>query len=362
MFVTDHDRAALQQRVALADAARKAGCEVWIAAPDARQATIIKNFGFNYSRYPLSLPGSNVAGLYKLYHEVKPDLVHHFSVPSIFPASLVPRLHKNMAVVTTVTGKGIAFLDQKQARFLDKLPSCRAIFHTPEARQLFVESGVVTSEQARLIRGTGVDCTWFKPSDVQGDPDKPVILLASNMDWDQGIKEFVGAARRVRAKKPNARFVLANTEEAGPEAVPISQMKAWTREGFVEWWGYIKNKAQVMQEATIVTLPAYEPRGVPRELLEGAASGRPLIATDRPGCQEIVRNGITGTLIPPYDSQALANAILGLLNDPETAERYGQAGRTLAVNQFSQELVFNETIGLYKELLMERFPEKVEQV
>jgi glycosyltransferase involved in cell wall biosynthesis len=231
----------------------------------------------------------------------------------------------------------------------------RTIFQNPDDRRCFVDAGLLRPDQTALIRGSGVDCATFHPA---AEPDgEPVVLLASRLLWDKGIAEFVEAARRLRERGGSARFVLAGRPDPGnPTAVPVAQLEAWVRAGILEWWGHRRDMPDVLRRATIVVLPSFYPEGVPKVLLEAAASGRAIITTDTPGCREIVRHRVNGLLVPPRDATAVTRAIEELLGDSGLRRELGQAGRRIAVTEFAEELIVHQTLDVYRTLLGGRRP------
>jgi glycosyltransferase involved in cell wall biosynthesis len=111
--------------------------------------------------------------------------------------------------------------------------------------------------------------------------------------------------------------------------------------------------AAVLRQASIVCLPSYR-EGLPKALLEAAASGRAIVATDVPGCREVVRHRDNGLLVPVRDSAALSRALRQLLEDAALREQMGARGRALAEAEFSLERVVEETLDVYRELLEAR--------
>ena len=172
------------------------------------------------------------------------------------------------------------------------------------------------------------------------------------MLWDKGVKEFVEAARLIRAEDESPRFVLAGTPDFGnPGAIAVTQMQAWSSEGAVEWWGQRNDMPAVLAQSSVVVLPTMYGEGVPKILLEAAAAGRPIVATDVRGCREIVRPGINGMLVAPGNGTELANAIRVLLESRDLRERFGRAGREIAVAEFAEETVVRRTLDVYRDLL-----------
>jgi glycosyltransferase involved in cell wall biosynthesis len=131
----------------------------------------------------------------------------------------------------------------------------------------------------------------------------------------------------------------------------VAQLERWEREGLVEWLGYQEDIAKVWQGSTIAALPTTYGEGVPKALIEAAACGRPIVATDVPGCREIVRPGESGLLIPARDTEALVEAIRRLARDPALRRSMGEKGREHAAGGFSEETVVAETMALYDSLL-----------
>jgi glycosyltransferase involved in cell wall biosynthesis len=171
------------------------------------------------------------------------------------------------------------------------------------------------------------------------------------MLWDKGIGEFVEAARRLLHTGTVARFVLVGRcDEHNPAAIDSYQLRHWVQERIVEWWDHRDDMPAVFAQATLVVLPSYR-EGLPKVLLEAAACGKPLIATDVPGCREVVRQGVNGLLVPPKDSQALSDAIASLLEDGPRRALMGHASRQLVEQEYSVENVTAQVIGLYRELL-----------
>src|SRR5690606_14877747 len=100
----------------------------------------------------------------------------------------------------------------------------------------------------------------------------------------------------------------------------------------------------------IVVLPSRS-EGAPRSLIEAAACGIPLVATDVPGCREVVRDGLNGYLVPLHDIDALTAAVLRLVRDGELRRRMGEAGREFVLQNLDEEIVFERTVGVYRQLL-----------
>ena len=161
------------------------------------------------------------------------------------------------------------------------------------------------------------------------------------------MAEFVKAARILKTENINARFVLAGGSDPGnPSSIPEEQLRKWQAEGSVEWWGWQDDMASVYQSAAIVCLPSYR-EGLAKSLIEAGACGKPLIASDIPGCREVARKGVNGILIPVKDAAALADAIRSLLADMDRMKVMGKASRKIAVEEYAAARIAAETISIY---------------
>jgi glycosyltransferase involved in cell wall biosynthesis len=167
----------------------------------------------------------------------------------------------------------------------------------------------------------------------------------------KGVQEFVSAARSLRSRGVNARFVLVGGADFGnPTAVSEATLREWTSDGAVEWWGERSDMPGVLAQSAIVALPSYR-EGAPKSLLEAAAVGRPIVTSDVPGCRTVVRHGHNGLLVPPRDAAALATAITELLDSPDERRRMGSAGRALAEAEWADTHVINATLAMYQRAL-----------
>jgi glycosyltransferase involved in cell wall biosynthesis len=355
----------------LAQAAQRAGWNVSIAtrAVVAGGTERIRRAGFNLfpletlrrtSRQPLS-ELSAVLELARLYRRIRPDVVHHVAMKPVLYGSLAARLARVPAIVNAFAGLGYAFIGEaRRTRLLRRAIEIglraaiggghtHVIFQNEDDSEMFVRAGVVRREQVVIIRGAGVNLAEFS---LQPEPQgECVVLLASRMLWDKGVGEFVKAARILKEQGRAVRFVLAGmVDEGNPAHITERQLVEWRDEGVVEWSGHSERMPDVLAAAHIVVLPSYR-EGLPKVLLEAAATGRATVATDVPGCREIVRHEENGLLVPPRDATALARAIEILLDDAPLRRRLGARGREIVEAEFSSEQVARETLALYDGLL-----------
>jgi glycosyltransferase involved in cell wall biosynthesis len=355
-------------RLSLARAVRETGANVLLVSPDGPYVSRIQGTGFRWHELKISRRGVNpirelttLASYFALYRRERADLVHHFTIKPVLYGSLAARLSGVPAVVNSVTGLGYVFINpSKTAAFMRLLVMpifrqallyrrSRVIFQNRQDRELFIESGLVRRELTHIIPGSGVDPDEFKA--VPEPSGEPIILLASRMLWDKGVGELVEAMRLIRQQGVACRAILVGRSDKGnPSAIPEAQLETWNEEGVVEWWGHRDDMPAVMQNVHLVVLPTYG-EGLPKVLIEACAAGRPVVASDVPGCREIVQDGVNGLLVPCRDVQTLAKALIRLVRDPALRERMGRAGRELVLSRLTNQHINDQTLHVYRELL-----------
>jgi glycosyltransferase involved in cell wall biosynthesis len=356
-------------RRSLASALREAGHEVLLLSPPGPHVERLRALGFDWREAPMDRRSLNpmrevalLFWLYRLLRAERPDVIHSFTIKCVVYGALAGRLAR-VSRVNAVAGMGHVFTsDQLRARLLRPLVSflMRAalggdrallILQNPDDINLFLGAGLAPQARIRLIPGSGVDIARFRPPTEPRPPGKPpLVLVASRLLWDKGLREFVEAARALTAEGRNVRFALAGTPDPGnPTAVPEETLLEWRDSGVVEWLGYVADMPALFAEAEIVVLPSYR-EGLPKGLIEAAACARALVATDVPGCREVIRDGVDGLLVPAGESEPLARAIARLLDDPALARRLGEAARAKALVEFDERKINEATLAVYREV------------
>ena len=266
------------------------------------------------------------------------------SKPNIY-GSLAARF-TGVPTIATISGLGSAFLgggvlEQVLLRlYRVALGGARAIvFQNPSDRDLFIARGIARPDQARLVAGSGIDLAHFQPAPME-EHDDLRFLLIGRLLLDKGIAEFVEAARIVRCSFPAARFqLLGGPGGDNPSAVAQADIARWSAESIVELLGAKDDVRPQIAAADCIVLPSYR-EGLPRSLLEGAAMARPLVASDVPGCRDVVEDGINGYLCEVKSAQSLASAMIRIAaSSPAERAAMGAAGRRKVTVEFDQRLV-----------------------
>jgi glycosyltransferase involved in cell wall biosynthesis len=347
------------------------GVDVVMVAPAGEYVGKITQAGFRFIPLHMDRRSLNpvsewkvVRDLYRIYHTERPDLVHHFTIKPVAYGSLAAKLAGIHAVTNAVAGLGYVFTNNSmQARLLRPLVlnflrfvfrggNTRLIVQNPDDRSLFLDRKLISTERVRLILGSGVNTQRFSPASERNLQAAATVVLATRLLWDKGIQEYVDAARLLKEAGVKARFVLAGAPDAGnPDAVPLAKLEQWRNEGVIEPVGHVHDMAALLGSADIVVLPTVYGEGVPRILIEAAASGLPLVCTDIPGCREIVEHQVNGLLIPVRDAAALAAAMRLLIEAPDRGRMMGLAGRDIVLKTFDEQVVFRQTEAVYSELV-----------
>lgn len=368
VFLVTEDWYFWSHRVDLARAALAAGFEVALASRFTAHRARIEAAGIRCIELPfvrsLRNPFSELRLMFAIARTIartSPTIVHTVALKPILLSALAVVRCPRTQFCHAVTGLGYLFISREPAarigrsvvvpllRWLFARRCCWLILQNRDDRSLFARNAIGNPARTTVIPGAGVDTLKFAPSELPIDA-APLVILPARMLRDKGVLEFVDAARRVRARGLAARFALVGSADAeNPAALDQQQLARLCSDGLVEWWRHREDMPAVYAQAAIVCLPSYR-EGFPKVLLEAAASGRPLVATDVPGCREICRDGDTGLLVPPRDAPALAAAITTLLEDRALAAQYGANARALVEREFSTAIINRHTLEFYRRI------------
>lgn len=269
-----------------------------------------------------------------LSYTIKPNIYGSFAAASL-----------GIPAIPNVSGLGTAFIQdgglQALVTRLYRIGFARApvvFFQNREDRDLFVSRRIVRPEQSKVLPGSGVDLDYFVPTPLP--KGAPVFLFIGRLLRDKGVVEFVEAARLLRREFPAARFqLLGGLDEGNRTGISAAELAAWVREGIVDHLGTTDDVRPAIAAATVIILPSYR-EGLPRSLLEAAAMARPVIASDVPGCRDVVDDGVNGLLCKVRDATSLAESMRRLAHLPRPQQiAMGEAGRRKVQERFSEALV-----------------------
>lgn len=337
----------------LIGAFQHAGYRVTALAPEDEYSQRLTEWGVDFRPIRIDQKGMSPLRDLRLLRDyrsalraLRPDVFLGYTIkPNIYGSLAAQSL--GIPVINNVSGLGTAFLGSglltRAASALYRAAfkrSSTVFFQNKDDRALFLQKHLVAPRQARLLPGSGVDLAFFAPSDAPRAPGPFSFLFIGRLLWDKGVREFIDAARLVRRQFPEARFALLGfVDSANRTAVGRAELDSWVGEGLVEYLGASDDVRPHILRADCVVLPSYR-EGLPRALLEGAAMAKPLIATDVPGCRDVVRQGENGLLCAVRDSNALARAMMQMISMTEAERAHiGRRGRAHVEANFDQRLV-----------------------
>jgi len=362
---------------------RENGYKVYAVVASGAWNDRIEEGGAEFVEWKLSRSGRNplnefrsVLGLTRIFRRIKPDIVQNFHTKPNIYAPIAAKLAGVPVTVSTVTGLGYTFVERaglgsRIAKRMNlgmysfaNLLANQVAFQNPDDMDLLRDRGGLADSKGLFITGgSGVDVSEYSPK-TQNSPeslelrktlgissDAFVAMFVGRLQLDKGLEEFVQAARLLKKQRSDIVFVMVGAPDPGNKrSVSNETLDTWISEGDVVFTGRREDVPKLMAVANVITTPTFYREGLPRTLLEAAATGLPLIGTDMPGVREAITDGVNGILIPTRDSVALAAAVEELADDAEKAQRYGSASLERAKNEFDHRRVVGEYLKMYDEL------------
>lgn len=338
--------------------------------------------GFDYYTYPLNRsinPLADIQTFIRLtstIQRIKPHIVHTFDTKPGVWGRLAAKIAKTPIIIGTLPGLGSLYSTKKfYARMVKMLyeplqkyasnVSDITIFQNQTDLQDFVRQGIVRSESAWVIAGSGVDTNVFKPTvgsleetnrlrnDLGIPKDALVVTMIGRIIRSKGVMEFVDAARYITSIHPHVKFLLVGSVDSGNyDQLTATEFNFLQRN--VIWLGYRSDIKNILEVSNIFVLPTYYREGIPRVLLEAASIGLPIITTDTPGCNDIVHDKVNGFLISSRDTEALVNSLEKLVVDTNLRNELGKSSRQRAVEHFDITVIAEQTRLLYLQLLAQK--------
>jgi glycosyltransferase involved in cell wall biosynthesis len=277
-----------------------------------------------------------------------PDVVHLIAMKPIVLGGIATALKRPRHTVIHMTGLGfLAISDTAKARAAREvaLGVMRAVMRrrgswllveNPEDLAFLESGGVRPHERVTMLGGAGIDPDAF-PAQSSGVNAVPVAAYVARMIRPKGVDVLMAAAQILEDRGVVLGVELhGETDDGNPEAIPASTLQSWANSDRRRYMGFTRDVAAIWRTSDIFVLPARSREGMPRALLEAAASARAVIVTDVPGCRHFVRDGIEGLIVPPGDAIALANALERLVNDEDLRARLGSAARVKILSGYTE--------------------------
>lgn len=357
----------LSHRLPVAIAAQKAGWDVTIVTANTGKLKDIETQGLKVINLPMSRSGMNIKEelgtlnfLRRLYKREKPDVVHHVGMKTILWGTLAAKFSKVNGVVNAISGLGGFFAEDNKGIMAKMMPkvlkfshnrkNLLCIFQNDEDKGLYVKNGIIKEEQARYIKGSGVDLKEFCYT-PQPNEGKIRVILTARMIVEKGVFILTEAAEKLRSKyEDKVEFLLVGGIDDHPGAITKEQLDAVCDGKYIQWLGYRTDVKELLQSSHIVAFPSYYMEGLPKSLIEADAIARPVITCNSVGCKETVIDGYNGYLIPTKDVAALVEKLDVLLGDAKLRQEMGKNSRKYAEENFSIDVVIERHLKIYEEL------------
>jgi glycosyltransferase involved in cell wall biosynthesis len=367
LYVVTEDWYFLSHRLPMARAAKQAGYEVHVATRLKSGKAAIEREGFvphalTWSRGSLSPWGSfsAVIELRRLLRALAPDILHNISLKPVLLGTTASLGFSDVAVVNSLTGLGTLFIGEagvsalarKAVRYalsrLLRRGRSKTVVQNPDDRAFVLGLGVPAGSVV-LIPGSGVDTRALTPLP---EPSPPVTAAyVGRMLADKGVVTLIEAFALLGERNLPLQLLLAgDTDKENPGSLAPEQLREFASLYGIKWLGHVADIKDVWARAHFAVL-ASRREGLPKSLLEAAACGRAMVATDAPGCREIAIEGETALTVPVDDVGALADAMARLAGDAEMRRRYGANARRLVERKFSADAIGRETVELYDRLI-----------
>lgn len=367
LYLVTEDWYFWSHRLPFARAARDHGAKVIVACRYTNHRDRIQAEGFLPIDIPFDRSGLNpikdfrtLRAITEIYRRERPDLVHHVAMKPVLYGGIAAFRTCIPNIVNAMAGLGFLFIAtgvkitllrpviERVFKLLNNRSNTTLILQNEDDADLFERRIGVGRDRISVIRGSGVDTDRFRPTPFP--PGSPIAVCVSRMLWDKGIGELVSAARILKDRGVALTIRLVGPTDANPASIPSETLVAWQDEGIVEVPGPSSDIPDVYASAHIAVLPSYR-EGLPKSLLEGAACGRPVVATDVPGCREICRDGETGIRVPLKSVEPLADALQALVEDRELLRTLGKGARNAVEEAFAEPIVTQQTMALYADKL-----------
>ncbi|WP_022836542.1 glycosyltransferase family 4 protein [Salisaeta longa] len=381
LLVANWDWVIYNFRMALAASLKQQGYDVTLISPYGKYVDELEADGFRWIEWPLERRSLNLFAelnaiwkLAQIYEQESPDLIHHDTIKPNLYGALAAQINTWRGVweeppqlLNSFMGIGFLFSQRPEAKLLRALmlPVMRfamrrnhvfTTFSNKVDQNTFLQQYLVKSERTRVMISEFVNTERFQARpNGKSDEEDLVVLMAARLLWDKGVQEFVSAAQTLHEDGVPVEFWLAGEPDTEtPGFVPEDQLREWDQSGIINWLGYCSDMPDLLNRADIAVLPTHYNEGLPRFLVEAAATGLPLVATDIEACRRVVEAGKNGFVIPKRSPEHLAEAVEKLVRNPTLRKTMGTASRKKAIDEFAEREVVEEWLDLYDYLLSEQ--------
>ena len=360
----------ISHRLQIAESAIAFGYSVFVGYGDLGNCKIsfLKNRNIKAINIPIDRSGMNpfkeiksLFLIYKSYLKIKPDIVHLVTIKPYLYGAIIARMAGVKGVVSSVSGLGTLFIDKKLSikllrallypiyKYAFNHPNQMVIFQNKDDLNEFINKKILKLSKTTIINGSGVDLQKF--ARIAEPLGTPVVCFAARLIRDKGVFEYISAARLIKKRGIEAKFILAgDLDTKNLTGLNFREVQEIRNESSIEVLGYQNKISDLYLKSNIICLPSYR-EGLPKSLIEAAAASRAVVTTDVPGCRDAIIPIITGILVPVKYFDNLAEAIIWLIQNPSKRVKMGKAGRKLAEEKFQIKKVIENHLSIYSNML-----------
>ena len=355
----------ISHRLPIAIAAQKAGHKIFISSsPISKNVEKIKIYKFNFIPIPITRSKKNIFLEIKLFFsilmvilKIKPDIIQLITIKPLLYGGIISRFLNIKLTIFTIAGLGyvynndnfiLRFIVLKLLKFSINQPRSLIIMQNPSDKVYLKKEKVIEKQKIIFTKGSGINLSKYKPS--KNIPKDLLITLASRMIGEKGVFEFVKASTEIYKYDKKIKFLLIGKHDPeSPSHIPLKILKKFNNKSIypnLRWINFKKNIIKIINKSSIIALPSYH-EGVPKILLEAAACGKPIIASNIGGCREVVINGYNGLLVKKKNAKDLAVKIKKLVTNKKLISKMSINSRKKAVLEFDIKKVIKKHIEIY---------------
>lgn len=360
----------ISHRLPIAKKALDCGYKVTVACRFTEHKAELLDMGFKVVDLPFNRSGGGVnseintiKSIKRVIEGVKPSLIHAITIkPVLYSGLALKSIKQDIPFVAAISGLGYVFTANSLRAKATKLIASAfykvalsqkyktVIFQNTSDEEILTSITKLKAIDKTLIKGSGADLSVYN---YRSENTNTVVkvAMACRLLKEKGVYQYVDAAKIVKAQYPNTEFLLVGTPDLeNPNTIQQYEIDSWSEQGVITYLGHRNDIPAVFADSNIICLPSFYGEGVPKVLIEAAACGRAIVTTDNPGCRDAVIEGQTGLTVPIRDANALATALLKLIEQPELRVAMGANARVFAEKEFDVNSVVNKHLEIYNNL------------
>lgn len=359
LILVNHDLVIYNFRKELVEKLIESNYQVIICSPNGKRIKQLIEMGCEYKEIVINRHGTNpvqdirlIKKYYDVMNEVKPSIVLTYTIKPNIYGGFVARVLK-IPYVANITGLGSAV---EKESFIQKITlslykvsfkKINKIYFQNEENMLFFKKNNLISSKFSLVPGSGVNLNEFKKIDY---PEKEEInfIFISRIMKEKGIDQYLEAATFIKKKYKNVNFHICGFCEEDYE----NKLEMMNNQGIIKYHGMVDDIREILKFCHCTIHPSYYPEGISNVLLESAASGRPLITTDRSGCREVVDESMNGFIIKQKNVEDLISKIEKFIKlDYKRKCEMGTYSRNKVEKEFNRDIIVNDYMSTIEEIV-----------